>query len=72
MVDFIENAKTEVIHAESKLPLDQCKNVDLRSIAARDKYNEGTRYFIGDSPTGAGGRAAELKGRIEGTEKHTP
>jgi gliding motility-associated protein GldM len=65
LVDFIENAKVEVIAAESKLPKDECKKVDLRSIAARDKYNEGTRYFIGDSPTGAGGRAAILKDKIE-------
>jgi len=65
LVNYIENAKAEVIHAESGLPIDQCRNVDLRSINARDKYNEGTHYFIGDSPTGAGGRAAELKGKIE-------
>ncbi len=65
LVDFIENAKVEVIAAESKLPKEECKNVDLRHIAARDKYNEGTRYFIGDSPTGAGGRANEMKNRIE-------
>jgi gliding motility-associated protein GldM len=65
LVDFIENAKVDVIAAESKLPKEECKNVDLRHITARDKYNEGTRYFIGDSPTGAGGRANEMKNRIE-------
>ncbi len=65
LVDYIEKAKEEVIAKESGLPIAECKNVNLRSINARDKYNEGTRYFIGDSPTGAGGRAAELKGKIE-------
>jgi gliding motility-associated protein GldM len=65
LVDYIENTKAEVIHAESKLPIEECKNVNLRTIAARDKYNEGTRYFIGDSPTGAGGRANMLKDKIE-------
>jgi gliding motility-associated protein GldM len=65
LVDYIENAKVEVISRESGLPKAECINVNLRAIPARDKYNEGTRYFIGDSPTGAGGRAAELKGRIE-------
>lgn len=65
LVDYIEKLKVEVIHKESNIPLEECKTVDLRQVAARDKYNEGTRYFIGDSPTGAGGRAAELKGKIE-------
>ena len=65
LVAYIDNAKVEVIAAESKLPKEECKNVNLRTIAARDKYNEGTRYFIGDSPTGAGGRASILKGKIE-------
>jgi len=65
LVDFIENAKVEVIAAESNLPKEECKNVDLRHIAARDKYNEGTRYFIGDSPNGASGRAHEMKTKIE-------
>jgi gliding motility-associated protein GldM len=65
LVDYIENAKVEVISKESGLPVAECKNVNLRAIPARDKYNEGTRYFIGDSPTGAGGRAAEMKGKIE-------
>jgi gliding motility-associated protein GldM len=65
LIDYIENAKAEVISKESKLPVEECRSVNLRTIAARDKYNEGTRYFIGDSPTGAGGRAAEMKGKIE-------
>ncbi|MEI6122075.1 MAG: gliding motility protein GldM [Bacteroidota bacterium] len=65
MVAFIEKTKVEVIAAESKKTVEECKDIDLRSVGQRDRYVEGTRYFIGNSETGANGKAAELRKRIE-------
>ncbi len=65
MVSFIEQTRTEVIAAESQKTVAECKDINLREIGQRDRYVEGTRYFIGHSETGAGGRAEALKKKIE-------
>lgn len=65
LITFIETTKVEVIAAESRKSVEECRNVDIRDVGPRDKYVEGTRYFIGSSENGANGKAAELKKRIE-------
>jgi gliding motility-associated protein GldM len=64
LVAYIENVKLEVIAAETGETKDEVKGVDLRKVGARDKYNEGTHYFFGDSKDGTKGRAGELKRKI--------
>lgn len=43
--------------------------LQLQDVPTRDKYDEATRFFIGNSQTGAGGKARELKERFEKYKK---
>ncbi len=65
LIEYVENCKAEVIAKESGMPVEQCRSIDLREVSARDKYDEGTHYFIGDSQDGSGGKSRELKEKID-------
>lgn len=65
MIEYIEQVKAEVIAKESGESIESCRNIDLRAVTARDKYDESTHYFIGDSQDGSKGKARELREKID-------
>lgn len=65
MVDFIETVKAEVIAKESGITVEEARTINLRDVNARDKYDEGTRYFIGESQDGSAGKAHEMKLKLQ-------
>ncbi len=62
--DYISNVKYEVISHSEGIPIEKAKTAKLRELATKDKYDEPTRYFIGNSQDGSGGKARELKNKI--------
>ncbi|HLN52209.1 MAG TPA: gliding motility protein GldM [Lentimicrobium sp.] len=65
MINYIETVKWEVISRAEKITVDEAKVTPLGDIQAKDKYDESTHYFIGNSPDGSKGKAGELKRKIE-------
>ncbi len=65
MINYIEGVKWEVISQSEGITIDQAKITPLGEIQARDKYDQSTHYFIGNSPDGSKGKAGELKRKIE-------
>jgi gliding motility-associated protein GldM len=70
LVTYIEQIRTEVISKEAKMPLETAKTIDIGDVAAKDKYDEGTHYFIGDSQDGSKGKAREMRLKIEEFKKN--
>ena len=69
MIAYIEQVKAEVIAKEDGISVEEARTIDLRNVAARDKYDESTHYFIGDSQDGSKGKARELREKIESYKK---
>lgn len=65
MIAYIDNVKWDVISRAEGITIDQAKITPLGDIQAKDKYDVTTNYFIGNSPNGSKGRAAELRKKIE-------
>jgi gliding motility-associated protein GldM len=65
LVNFIEQVKYEVIAKSEKITVEEARNIPLRDIESKDKYDESTNYFIGNSQDGSKGKSRELKDRIE-------
>ncbi|MGE5382785.1 MAG: gliding motility protein GldM [Omnitrophica WOR_2 bacterium] len=65
MVDYIESVKWEAISRSERITVDQAKITPLGQIESKDKYDETTNYFIGNSQDGSAGKARELKLKIE-------
>ncbi|MBN2728606.1 MAG: gliding motility protein GldM [Bacteroidales bacterium] len=75
LVDYIENSKLEVIAITAKMTVDEVAALEkssqeegmsfLGQINGRDKYDEPTRYFIGNTNDGTGDcKAQEMKDKI--------
>jgi gliding motility-associated protein GldM len=64
MVAYIEDIKWEIIARTERITVDQARTTPLADIQAKDKYDESTNYFIGDSQDGSKGKARELKDKI--------
>jgi len=69
MIQYIETVKWEAIARSEGITVDQAKVIPLGDIQSKDKYDETTNYFIGGSPNGEKGKAAELKAKIEQFKK---
>ncbi len=65
LIAYIEQMKLEVMAAESRMPIEEVKTAEFKSLKGLDKWSEVTRYFIGSSETGQGAKASELKGKLE-------
>jgi len=65
LVTFIEKSKFEVIAKSEKITIEEARATPLRDIESKDKYDESTNYFIGNSQDGSKGKSKELKDRIE-------
>jgi gliding motility-associated protein GldM len=64
MKDYLINIKYEAISRSEKIPLDSAKVRPLYTIGTKDKYDETTVYFIGNSNDGSKGKAGEMKKKI--------
>lgn len=65
LVSYIEQVKFEVIAKSEKSTVEAVRNIPLGEIESKDKYDESTNYFIGNSQDGSKGKSKELKDRIE-------
>ncbi len=68
MIDYILQIRAEVIQqseGKKKISLEDARTIPLQQVKTKDKYDEATNYFIGDSQDGSKGKARELKNKIE-------
>lgn len=61
---YLNNVKYEAISRSEKIPLDSAKVRPLYTIGTKDKYDETTVYFIGNSVDGSKGKAGEMRQKI--------
>ncbi len=61
---YLNDTKFESIARSEKIPLDSAKVKPLYTIGTKDKYDETTVYFIGNSVDGSKGKAGEMKNKI--------
>jgi gliding motility-associated protein GldM len=61
---YINNVKYEAIAKSEKISLDSAKVRPLYRTKSKDRYDETTNYFIGNSTDGSAGKAGEMKKRI--------
>jgi len=61
---YLNDAKYEAIARSEKIPLDSAKVKPLYTIGTKDKYDETTVYFIGNSQDGSKGKAGEMRIKI--------
>lgn len=64
LIKYIEQIRATVISKESGLSVEECDTINIRHVQARDKYDEGTHYLIGDQNDGSTGEARKLKDKI--------
>jgi len=64
MKDYLINVKYEAIAKSEKIPIDSAKVRPLYLVGTKDKYDETTVYFIGNSSDGSKGKAGEMKAKI--------
>jgi len=61
---YVNNVKYEMIHKSEGITIEEAKKINLRDINTKDKYDETTTYFIGQSEDGSKGKSRELKNKI--------
>ena len=61
---YLNNTKYEAIAKSERIPLDSAKVRPLYLMGTKDKYDETTNYFIGNSADGSKGKAGEMKKTI--------
>lgn len=69
LIAEIEKAKFEVIARSERSTVEAVRNIPLREIESKDKYDESTNYFIGNSQDGSKGKSRELKDKINQYKK---
>lgn len=62
---YLNNVKFEAIAKSEGIPVDSAKVRPLHSIGTKDKYDETTVYFIGNSIDGSKGKAGEMRQKLE-------
>lgn len=67
--DYLNNVKYGAIARSEKISLDSAKVRPLHSMGSKDKYDETTNYFIGNSSDGSKGKAGEMRQEIEKYKK---
>lgn len=65
LIAYIEDIKWNIISKEDRITIEEAKTTPLSDIEAKDKYDESTHYFFGGSQDGSGGKAGELRQKIE-------
>jgi gliding motility-associated protein GldM len=61
---YLINIKYEAIAKSEKISIDSARVRQLHNMATKDKYDETTVYFIGNSNDGSKGKAGEMKQKI--------
>ena len=64
MKAYLNDIKFQSISVSERIPLDSAKVRPLYTIATKDKYDETTVYFIGNSVDGSKGKAGEMKNKL--------
>jgi len=64
MKAYINNVKYEAIAKSEKISIDSAKVRPLYLMGSKDKYDETTVYFIGNSADGSKGKAGEMRIKI--------
>jgi gliding motility-associated protein GldM len=64
LIAYIQKVRATVISKEGKISVEEADTINIRNVSARDKYDEGTAYMIGNSDDGSAGEAAVLKNKI--------
>jgi gliding motility-associated protein GldM len=64
MKKYINDAKYTVISRSDGISYEQASKIPLRLVETKDKYDQPTNYFIGNSQDGSAGKARELKDKI--------
>ncbi len=62
--EYLINVKYEAIAASEKISMDSARVRPLYRMGSKDKYDETTVYFIGNSMDGSKGKAGEMKAKI--------
>ena len=62
--NYINDAKYTVISKSDNISYEEASKIPLRLVQTKDKYDQPTNYFIGNSQDGSGGKARELKDKI--------
>lgn len=66
---YLNNVKYEAIARSEKISIDSAKVRPLHKVNSKDKYDETTNYFIGNSVDGSKGKAGEMRLKIEQYKK---
>jgi gliding motility-associated protein GldM len=61
---YLNGVKFEAIARSEKIPIDSAKVRPLYTIGTKDKYDETTVYFIGNSNDGSKGKSGEMRIKI--------
>ena len=61
---FINDTKYTVISLSDNISYAEASKIPLRLVETKDKYDQPTNYFIGNSQDGSAGKARELKEKI--------
>lgn len=61
---YLTNVKYEAISRSERIPIDSAKVRPLYTLGSKDKYDETTIYFIGNSNDGSKGKAGEMRIKI--------
>lgn len=64
MKNYLNQVKYEAIAKSEKIPIDSAKVKPLYRMGTKDKYDETTVYFIGNSNDGSKGKAGEMRKKI--------
>jgi len=64
MKNYLNQVKYEAIAKSEKIPIDSAKVRPLYLMGSKDKYDETTLYFIGNSNDGSKGKAGEMRKKI--------
>lgn len=62
---YIKDIQFELISITEGIPIDSVPNLKLGELQYKDNYDIPTRYFVGSSSDGSGGKAGELRKRID-------
>jgi gliding motility-associated protein GldM len=65
---YVAEIKSELIQAEEQVSKEIADTLDLSRVNSKDKYDNCTRIMCGE--TGTGGKASELKEKINGFKKN--
>ncbi|MBK7215486.1 MAG: gliding motility protein GldM [Bacteroidales bacterium] len=64
MKTYINDMKYDMIAFSERIPVAEAKSKSLRELKGKDKYDQTTAYFIGQSEDGSKGKSKILKDRI--------